>query len=258
MKLKLLLVLVVILIVAGVSFFLYSKNITNTTDAVPQINSVSFELVVPPQTPTDAVTVDQVTMSVNGYLVARGIDGGRLDQVIEISKYLEKGQHKNVKIPLGDFYNGEELIVMIYEDEGDKVFNDIDLPALDGEGRMIARYVKTGEPLPTSITEADASGVPAHTMPGAPTMVKVRYTDTGFIPSKIEVSAGTMVEFVNESNMEMWVASDVHPSHEKLPTFDQFKSFKKGGLYRYVFDKAGAWEYHDHINPSLVGIVTVR
>lgn len=121
---------------------------------------------------------------------------------------------------------------------------------------MIARYVKTGEPLPASITEADASG--AHTMPGAPGMVRVRYTDNGFVPAKVEVSTGTMVEFVNESSMEMWVASDVHPSHEKLPTFDQFRSFRKGGLYRYVFDKAGTWEYHDHISPSLVGIVTVR
>ncbi len=258
MKLKFLLGFIVILIAVGVSFFLYSKSITSTTEAVPQTNSVSSELVVSPQTSKDVVIVDSVTMPVDGYLVARGIDGDRLGQVIEISKYLEKGQHKNVNIPLGDFYNGEELIVMIYEDESDKVFNDLDLPALDGEGRMVARYVKTGEPLPTSITEADASGVPAHTMPGAPAMVKVRYTDTGFIPSKIEVSAGTMVEFVNESNMEMWVASDVHPSHEKLPTFDQFRSFKKGGLYRYVFDKAGTWPYHDHISPELEGVIEVR
>ncbi len=258
MRPKLLLVFLVVLAVAGVAFVLYSKNIPSNTETISQINNTLSELVVPPQTPTDAVTVDRVTMPVNGYLVARGIEGGRLGQVIEISKYLEKGQHENVRIPLGDFYNGEELIVMIYEDEGDKIFNDIDLPAINDDGLMIARYVKTGEPLPTSITEADGSGMPAHTMPGAPAMVKVRYTDNGFVPSKIEVSTGTMVEFVNESNMEMWVASDVHPSHEKLPTFDQFRSFKKGGLYRYVFDKAGTWDYHDHISPSLVGIVTVR
>ena len=258
MKLRLLSGAVIILVVLGVSFTLYTKNIPNKTDVVPQTSDTTPDLIVSPQIPTDTVIVDRVAMAVNGYLVARGIEGGRLGQVIEISKYLEKGQHENVQIPLGDFYNGEELIVMIYEDEGDKVFNDIDLPALDKEGRMIARSVKTGEPLPTSITEADGSGMPAHTMPGAPAMVKVRYTDNGFAPSKIEVSTGTMVEFANESNIEMWVASDVHPSHEKLPTFDQFRSFKKGGLYRYVFDKAGTWEYHDHISPSLVGVVTVK
>lgn len=89
-------------------------------------------------------------------------------------------------------------------------------------------------------------------------METVRYTNDGFKPSKLSVSAGTMIEFVNQSDSEMWVASNVHPSHEILPTFDQFKGVIKGKSYMYTFDKKGVWPYHDHINPALEGVITVE
>lgn len=223
-----------------------------------QVNS--GDLVVSPQTPQDKVTVESATLQKNGFLVVRQMDDGQLSQVIEMSQPLTAGTHKNIPINLGSAeVTNKELIVMIYEDyANDKVFNDLDMPALNENGNMTARYLKTGKPLPSTITEGEAVGAMAHNMAGMKSMAKVRYTDKGFTPNKIDVEAGSMVEFINASNMDMWVASVPHPQHSKLPTFDQFRLYKKGAIYRYVFDKKGTWEYHDHINPTAGGVVVVN
>jgi plastocyanin len=223
-------------------------------------NSNAKDLIVAPQTPTDKVIVESSTLQKDGFLVVRQMDDGQLSQVIEMSQPLKTGMYKNIPINLGsaDIAN-KELIVMIYEDyANDSVFNDLDMPALNENGNMTARYVKTGKPLPSTITEGESVGAMAHNMAGMKSMAKVRYTDKGFTPNKIEVEIGSMVEFINASSMDMWVASVPHPAHSKLPTFDQFRLYKKGAIYRYVFDKKGTWEYHDHINPTAGGVVTVN
>jgi|SRR3989344_3414369 len=219
--------------------------------------STQTVLSISPQTPTESVLVDRVAMPSDGWVVARGIEGDQLGQVIEISRYLAAGIHESVVVPLGDFYDGEEVIVMLYEDNGDGIFNDLDLPTLNAEGRMTAVYARTGEPLPATITAVSDSSM-VHSMPGMAGMARIRYTNEGFIPSTIEVAPGTMVEFVNESDQDMWVASDMHPTHERLPTFDQFRPYKPGGMYRYTFDEAGTWPYHDHLRPTDIGEIVVQ
>lgn len=208
-------------------------------------------LVLTPQEARDSVKVDSVTMSQDGFVVIRGSDGTRLGQVIEISRFLEVGMHENVTIELGDFYiytEADQLIVMIYHDDGDKAFSELDQPA----SNTPAIFVETGQPVPLSVLEQQ---VAAHNGTG---METVRYTNAGFQPAKLTVPSGTMVEFLNQSDKEMWVASNVHPGHELLPTFDQFNSVGKGKNYMYVFDTKGIWPYHDHINPAVEGIITVE
>lgn len=95
----------------------------------------------------------------------------------------------------------------------------------------------------------DKGGVAARTV--------VTYTDTGFGPASIIVKQGTMVAFVNESGKGMWVASDVHPTHQLLSGFDQKASVGKDGVYEYAFVKVGTWRYHNHINPADAGAVVV-
>lgn len=85
----------------------------------------------------------------------------------------------------------------------------------------------------------------------------VAYTATGFTPKTVTVKAGTGVTFVNQSSNGMWVASDVHPTHQLLPGFDELKSVVTGGSYTYVFTKVGRWKYHNHMNPSDGGTVVV-
>lgn len=230
---------------------------TNTEkDTSPNLIKNSID--ISPQVVKDKVTVNNARLSANGFVVVREIEGDKLSQIIEMSNPLSKGEHKNIEISLGNAgVSKNELIVMIYDDyANDGIFNDFDMPAINEEGFMTASYVKTGKPLPQNITEDPA--MPAHNMPGMEGMVKVRYTDDGFIPGTIEVAKGSMVEFVNDSSTVMWVASAPHPQHTNLPTFDQFRTIKKGAIYRYIFDKKGKWSFHDHINPSRGGMVIVN
>lgn len=85
----------------------------------------------------------------------------------------------------------------------------------------------------------------------------ISYADTGFSPQSLTVKSGTTVTFTNVSAQPMWVASDVHPTHQLLPGFDELKSVGKGESYSYTFTKVGTWTFHNHMNPSDKGTVVV-
>ena len=217
--------LLIMVVGVGTGFYFYNKQ-----DATTPKNQEVAILMVQPQNPKGSVTVESAKLDKSGYLVIREVVGNRLGQIIEISSLLNPGLHQNIKISLGETdIRNKELIVMIYEDQGDKSFNDLDMPFINSEGYVTASYVSTGKPLPQEITEGE-SNMAGHNMPGMEGMKRVRYTNKGFIPPSIRVASGTMVEFINESDEEMWVASNEHPSHEKLSTFDQFRGSKKGSI----------------------------
>ena len=92
---------------------------------------------------------------------------------------------------------------------------------------------------------------------GVAARVVVTFTDSGFSPKSVTVSSGSTVAFMNESTGGMWVASDVHPTHQLLPGFDAQKSVAKGGSYEYTFTKVGTWTYHNHVAPTQTGTVVV-
>lgn len=246
-----------IVVMVGIGIVVFLTIDKKTPSAVVPTTATSAEvgLVISAQDVTSSVNVDSVTLPQAGFLAIRSIDNGRLGQIIEISKYLNAGTHTDIKIPLGDFYEGgEELIVMAYEDIGeDKVFNDFDRP-LQIDEVPLSVYVATGAPVPSSITTNTGNADAIHTM-GNSSMATVRYTDTGFEPQELSIPLGAMVHFVNESTKDMWVASNEHPGHSILPTFDQFMT---GDQYVYVFDTIGSWKYHDHLNPTAEGVITVE
>jgi len=241
-----------VLVAFGVLWYAWSAySGREAVENAPPTPALGEKLVVSPQTARESVTIDRAVLVQGGYIVVRGSDGKRLGQVIEISKYLDTGEHKNITVELGDFYTykeSDQLIAMVYSDDGDKSFSDLDQPSPDNT----AVFVETGQAVPDSVL---AEQVAAQ---GGTGMEAVRYTNIGFQPAKLTVPVGTMVEFINQSDNEMWVASNVHPSHEILPTFDQFKSVEKGQRYMYIFDQKGTWPYHDHINPAFEGVITVE
>ncbi len=248
---------VVIAVGIGIVIFLTTKE-RPQSDIPSSVISTEASLMVSAQNATSTVNIDSVTLPQAGFLAVRSVDNGRLGQIIEISQYLSAGAHKNVEIPLGDFYEGgKELIVMAYEDAGDdKIFNDFDQP-LETGNMPLSVYVATGASVPSSITTNTGSADAIHTM-GNSTMATVRYTDSGFEPKDLSVPLGTTVHFVNESIDDMWVASNEHPGHTDLSTFDQFGFGKTGEQYMYTFDQAGAWRYHDHLNPTAEGVIIVE
>lgn len=89
-------------------------------------------------------------------------------------------------------------------------------------------------------------------------VIVVTYSNDGFAPKEIAVSVGQTVRFVNESSGNMWVASDVHPTHNILPEFDQKQSVGNGESYEFTFTKTGEWKYHNHIKPNAIGTIIVK
>lgn len=241
--------ILILIVFSTVSTAVYLQN--GQTGSVEVASSLNYnQLIIPPQAAKTSVIISRASLKNSGYIVVRGGDGKRVGQVIEISQYLEAGEHENITIEFGDFYTYDEtdqLIVMIYRDDGDKSFNELDEPV-----NTSAVFAKTGKPVLTSVFDHEVA--PSDGMG----MITIRYTNTGFQPAKLTVPAGTMVEFINQSDMDMWVASNMHPSHEILATFDQFQGVGKGQSYMYTFDKKGVWPYHDHINPAIEGVITVE
>lgn len=87
--------------------------------------------------------------------------------------------------------------------------------------------------------------------------VTVKLDKTGFNPASVDVGVGTRVVFINESGEVATVNSDDHPTHTKFP-FLNLGEFGNGSSVQAIFDKAGTFTYHNHLNPSQKGTVVVK
>lgn len=97
----------------------------------------------------------------------------------------------------------------------------------------------------------------------------INYTNNGFEPSTKTIKKEEAVNFINQSDGAMWVASGVHPSHriysetsltEHCPdsagvAFDQCGG---GDEYLFTFNKAGTWKYHNHLRPGDTAEIVVE
>ena len=91
-----------------------------------------------------------------------------------------------------------------------------------------------------------------------PSTATIEMTSSGFSPSNITVTSGTTVVFKNTDTKPHWPASNPHPTHTDLPGFDALKSIDPGQSYSFTFTKVGTWGFHDHLNPTHGGHVTVQ
>lgn len=124
---------------------------------------------------------------------------------------------------------------------------------------------ETGAPAPQPIPKPAPQPAPKPSEPlyGA----LIQYTDSGFKPSKVTITEGQVVRFLNSSSREMWVASVIHPQHrnyqERSPddclgsTFDQCETIPSGEFWDFKFDLIGTWSFHNHIRAKDDGTVTV-
>jgi len=228
------------------------------TNSIETVTTTEASILMAPSSDTETVVVQKATLTEPGFVVLREVINGTAAQIVEISSYLEAGTHTNIVIPVGEFYTGDaELMSIVYTDAGnDQILNDLDQPFIASDGAYVATYVATGLSVPVEVFTPAQGTLPTSISMGdmMTNMPTITYTNDGFDPATLEVTRGAMVHFVNESDTQMWVASDSHPAHDVLPTFDQFKP---GDLYMYIFEETGEWEYHDHLNAAFTGIITV-
>ncbi len=221
-------------------------------------------IVISPQETVSVVKVGEITLEKPGFIAIHEVINEKPGQVLEVSRYLSIGIHRDVEIALGkrrqskqiDISSGfpvtNELVAVVYVDDGDEGFNPNLDSILESDGKILARYVESGASASKSVV------VPGAQEKSDDVAVKITYTDEGFSPNIIEINRGETVEFINQSRRPMWVASNEHPAHGILPTFDQFTVSGFGTSWQYTFDQVGEWVYHDHVNASMEGTVIVQ
>ena len=112
--------------------------------------------------------------------------------------------------------------------------------------------------------DSDGAATPARPNPGTPSEAPVanawtvELKDDGFSPQRLEIDSGRQVVFRNGSEMLMWPASSIHPTHQIFPEFDSGGSMHRGDHWAFTFSKPGFWRYHNHMAPQHSGLIVVR
>lgn len=89
------------------------------------------------------------------------------------------------------------------------------------------------------------------------TTTTVLMKEDSFEPETSTIKKGATVTFKNEDKVARWPASNLHPTHTIYPEFDPQQPVEAGQSWSFTFNKAGAWKYHDHLIPSIRGIIVV-
>ncbi|OGG60873.1 hypothetical protein A3C86_00380 [Candidatus Kaiserbacteria bacterium RIFCSPHIGHO2_02_FULL_49_16] len=118
------------------------------------------------------------------------------------------------------------------------------------------------EQAPVDAPEAVATSAQEVTLP-----VVIKFTDAGYVPSSVTIKKGQTVRWTNESGTNTWPASAVHPQHSAYPqksasdclgsSFDACRGLAQGESWDFKFDVVGEWKFHNHLNPTHRGSVTV-
>lgn len=87
--------------------------------------------------------------------------------------------------------------------------------------------------------------------------ITVTLTSTGFSPKIIEINAGDKVVWINSLGKMATVDSAPHPIHTSYPEMN-LGNFDDGEEMEFVFPKTGTYNYHNHLNASQGGSVTVQ
>ena len=96
------------------------------------------------------------------------------------------------------------------------------------------------------------------TQAAAPTTVTMSMGENAYSPVNLTIALGTTVVFRNDWSSDRWPASDSHPSHTIYPAFDPLQAVLPGASWSFTFTQAGTWGYHDHLKPSIGGLITVQ
>lgn len=79
----------------------------------------------------------------------------------------------------------------------------------------------------------------------------------GFSPKDLTVKVGETITWTNADSANHTVSSDNHPVHTLFPFLNVGKIMPQEKKM-VTFEKAGKYTYHDHLNPSLTGSITVE
>lgn len=122
--------------------------------------------------------------------------------------------------------------------------------------KVVVPPVEVKTQTPVSTQSASPSSASAAAMTNEEKNV-ITIGDTGFLPQNITIKVGETVTWVNTDTANHTVDSASHPAHTAYPQLN-LGIIKPGTKASLSFPKAGTYKYHDHLNPSLTGTITVQ
>lgn len=132
------------------------------------------------------------------------------------------------------------------------------LAVILGAVLITAMAVILSQPIPRQKDDTEVASSDAPT----PANFTVSYSNEGFEPERVTIPRGTKVTFKNNTDIPLYVASDPHPDHTDYPEFDTGAALQRlpgpGEDFSFVFDKPGAWKYHNHTASEHVGVMIVE
>lgn len=111
---------------------------------------------------------------------------------------------------------------------------------------------------PKTASQTQSVSSPSPDLSSIPASATVTWSDeAGFAAAEVTVKAGEKVEFKNEGKSVVEVNSDPHPTHTSFPVLN-IGRVAAGQTKSAVFDKAGTYKYHNHLNASQRGTIIVQ
>jgi hypothetical protein len=86
---------------------------------------------------------------------------------------------------------------------------------------------------------------------------EVILTETGYEPKDLTINLYDEVVFRTVRGFPHWPASNLHPTHNLYPAFDPRTPVPADEEWSFQFTQAGVWPFHDHLNSTHAGSVTV-
>ncbi len=84
----------------------------------------------------------------------------------------------------------------------------------------------------------------------------ITFTSSGFSPTELTVKKGAVITVKNDSSSEVQFSSDDHPTHRENQEMN-LRVLKAGESTTYTAETVGEWGFHDHIDDSKTGMITV-
>ena len=85
----------------------------------------------------------------------------------------------------------------------------------------------------------------------------ITVTPSGFQPGSLTIKAGETIVWSNQTNATSNVSSAPHPAHTDYPPLN-LGDIAPGASVSLVFPTAGTYKYHNHLNASQFGSITVQ
>lgn len=92
----------------------------------------------------------------------------------------------------------------------------------------------------------------------APQTASVAITEDGISPGTLKIKEGTVVIWTSVDVGQHRIAADPYPTHTSYPELDSKTTFGNNGTYRFTFNTAGTYHYHDEQNPQRTGVIIVE